>query len=255
MVKKKPVKSQGRKDKIQEKDFVRLNKFIANSGLCSRREADRLIESGKIKVNGKVITGLGTKVKEDDHVQFGNKSLQQEKLRYVLLNKPKDVITTMSDPDGRKTVYDLIKEACTERIVPVGRLDRNTTGLLLFTNDGNLADKLTHPSSNIRKIYEVHLDKPVTKNDLLKITGGIELEDGFIQADAVAWVKPEEDKSIVGIEIHSGRNRIVRRIFEHLEYKVKKLDRTQFASLTKKDLPRGRWRPLTHREINYLKML
>ncbi len=255
MVKKKPVKNQEKREKTQEKDFVRLNKFIANSGVCSRREADKLIESGKIKVNGKVVTELGTKVKDHDHVQYGNKNLKQEKLRYILLNKTKDVITTMHDPEGRKTVYDLTKKACTERIVPVGRLDRNTTGLLLLTNDGNLADKLTHPSSDIRKIYEVHLDKPVPKSDLVKITEGFELEDGFIQADAVAWVKPEVDKSIIGIEIHSGRNRIVRRIFEHLGYDVKKLDRTQFASLTKKDLPRGRWRPLTHKEINYLKML
>lgn len=252
---KKASGKKAKKPEWQEKDFVRLNKFIANSGICSRREADKLIADGKIKVNGKVVKELGTKVKANDRVEYGRKVLHQEKLRYLLLNKPKDVISTMDDPEGRKTVFDITRSACKERIVPVGRLDRNTTGLLLLTNDGNLADKLTHPSSNIRKIYEVHLDKPVTKNDLMKITEGFELEDGFIQADAVAWVRPEEDKRVVGIEIHSGRNRIVRRTFEHLGYDVKKLDRTQFASLTKKDLPRGRWRFLTHKEINYLKML
>ncbi|MFW6020040.1 MAG: pseudouridine synthase, partial [Bacteroidales bacterium] len=238
-----------------EKDFVRLNKYIARTGLCSRRDADELISKGKITVNGKVVEELGTKIKEGDKVEYKGKVLQQEKAQYILLNKPKDVITTMEDPEGRKTVIDLTRKACKERILPVGRLDRNTTGLILLTNDGDLADKLTHPSTGVRKIYEVHLDKPVTKTDLVQIAEGIELEDGFIKADAVAWVMPEKDKSIVGIEIHSGRNRIIRRIFEYLRYDVKKLDRTQFASLTKKDLPRGRWRFLTQKEISYLKMV
>lgn len=251
----KASKGKKNKKKQDEKDFVRLNKYIASTGLCSRREADTLIEQGKVKVNGNVVKELGTKVKENDRVEYKNKILQQEKLRYVLLNKPKDVITTMEDPEGRKTVMDLTRKACKERILPVGRLDRNTTGLLLLTNDGNMADKLTHPSTGIRKVYEVHLDKPVAEADLLRIAEGIELEDGFIKADAVAWVQPEKDKSIVGMEIHSGKNRIVRRVFEHLGYNVKKLDRTQFASLTKKDLPRGRWRFLTQKEINYLKMI
>ncbi|MGM0648105.1 MAG: pseudouridine synthase [Bacteroidota bacterium] len=247
-------KFSGEKQK-QEKDFVRLNRFIANSGLCSRREADNLIAKGMIRVNGKVVKEMGTKVKAGDQVEYKDKRLQQEKLQYVLLNKPKDFITTMDDPEGRRTVLDLTSKACQERILPVGRLDRNTTGLLLLTNDGHLADKLTHPSSGIRKIYEVHLDKPVSKSDLMQITQGIKLEDGWIYADAVAWVRPEQDKRVVGVEIHSGRNRIVRRIFEHLNYQVKKLDRTQFASLTKKDLPRGRWRFLTPKEVSYLKMI
>ena len=249
------TKDKSGENKSLEKDFVRLNKYISNSGICSRRGADKLISNGKIKVNGKVVTELGTKVKKNDKVEYENKILKPEKLRYVLLNKPKDIITTMDDPEGRKTVLDITDKACNESIVPVGRLDRNTTGLLLLTNDGSLADKLTHPSSEIRKIYEVHLDKPVSKSHLVEITNGLELEDGFIQADAVAWIKPQEDKSMVGIEIHSGRNRIVRRIFEHLGYKVKKLDRTQFAILTKKDLPRGRWRILSQKEVNYLKMI
>lgn len=238
-----------------EKNFVRLNRFIANSGLCSRREADNLIGRGLIRVNGKVVTEMGTKVKAEDQVEYKDKRLYQEKLQYVLLNKPKDIITTMDDPEGRKTVFDLTRKACKERILPVGRLDRNTTGLLLLTNDGHLADKLTHPSSEIWKIYEVHLDNPVSKSDLMRITQGIELEDGWINADAVAWVRPEQDKRVVGVEIHSGRNRIVRRIFEHMGYQVKKLDRTQFAALTKKDLPRGRWRFLTPKEVSYLKMI
>lgn len=238
-----------------DKDFIRLNKYISNSGLCSRREADRLIEAGKIKVNGKVVKELGAKVHPEDKVQYGKKILNPEKQQYILLNKPKDVITTMEDPEGRRTVREYIRGACPERIVPVGRLDRNTTGLILLTNDGQLADKLTHPSSNVRKIYEVHTDSPVLKDDLLKMASGLELEDGFIRADAVAWVEPEHDKRIVGVEIHSGKNRIVRRMFEHLGYKVKKLDRTQFAGLTKKNLPRGKYRFLTKNEINYLKMI
>lgn len=240
----------------EDKDgLIRLNKYISRSGVCSRREADSLISSGQVSVNGRVVKELGTKVRASDRVVLGSRVLRQEQDRYVLLNKPRDVITTMDDPQGRKTVAGLVRNACPERIVPVGRLDRNTTGLLLLTNDGQLADKLTHPSSKIRKIYEVHLDKDVYRKDLITISKGIELDDGFIQADAVAWVSPEKDKSIVGIELHSGRNRIVRRIFEHLGYEVKKLDRTQFASLTKKDLPRGKWRFLTQKEVNYLKMI
>ncbi len=243
------------KDPREEKDSIRLNKYIANSGVCSRREADKLITSGKIRVNGKVVKELGTKVKDGDTVALDSRILRQEQDRYLLLNKPRDVITTMDDPQGRKTVAGLVHKACPERVVPVGRLDRNTSGLLLLTNDGKMADKLTHPSSKVRKIYEVHLDKPVYRKDLVTISQGIELDDGFIQADAVAWVSPELNKKIVGIELHSGRNRIVRRIFEHLGYEVKKLDRTQFAMLTKKDLPRGKWRFLTPKEVNYLKMI
>jgi 23S rRNA pseudouridine2605 synthase len=235
-------------------DIIRLNKFIADSGVCSRREADKLIESGAISVNGKVVTELGTKVGLYDKVTMGGQSLNREKLQYVLLNKPKGFITTMKDPQERKTVDMLIKNACKERIVPVGRLDRNTTGLLLFTNDGQLAKKLTHPSHRIRKIYQAELDKPLSKNDLIAISEGITLEDGFIVADKIAYLNPDQ-KNVIGIEIHSGKNRIIRRIFAHLGYDVVKLDRTMFAGLTKKDIPRGKYRHLTDKEINFLRML
>lgn len=235
--------------------FIRLNKFLADAGICSRREADKLIESGAVKVNGEIVTRLGTKVSRSDKVQYGDETLKQEKLRYVLLNKPKDFITTSDDPQNRRTVMNLVEKACYERIYPVGRLDRNTLGLLLFTNDGDLAKKLTHPKHNIKKIYHAFLNKPLIKNDLITLGKGLELEDGFIQPDQISYVTSENDKKQVGIELHSGRNRIVRRMFEHLGYKVVKLDRVFFAGLTKKDLPRGKWRMLTEKEINLLKRL
>lgn len=235
------------------KDLIRLNRYIANAGICSRREADELIDAGQISVNGKVITEMGYKVKPTDIVKYGKRVLNPEKLVYILLNKPKGFLTTTEDPEDRKTVLDLIQGACEERVYPVGRLDRNTTGLLLITNDGELADKLTHPSNNIRKIYQAELDKPLSLEDFEAIKAGVELEDGFIKPDDLGIVTP--DAYVVGIEIHSGRNRIVRRIFEHFNYEVKKLDRTVFAGLTKKDLPRGKWRFLTQKEIVALKFL
>ncbi len=238
-----------------EEGLIRLNKFLADAGICSRREADKLIESGVIKVNGKVVTKLGTKVSRTDKVMYGDQTLKAEKLQYVLLNKPKDYITTSEDPQNRKTVMMLVKNACKERIYPVGRLDRNTTGLLLFTNDGDLAKKLTHPKHNVKKLYHVVLDKPLTKTHLLEIAAGLKLEDGLIVPDKIAYDRAADDKREVGIEIHSGRNRIVRRIFEHLSYKVIRLDRVMFAGLTKKDLPRGKWRHLTEKEVSMLKML
>ncbi len=241
--------------KDSEDNLTRLNKYIANAGVCSRREADKLIESGAIKVNGKVVTELGTKVKPGDKVQYGEKLLSSEKPVYLLLNKPKGFITTTDDPQERKTVMDLVGRACKERIYPVGRLDRNTTGLLLFTNDGELATKLIHPSHQIKKVYHVFLDKALTKNDMLRIIDGLELEDGKAEVDKIAWVDPEGDKKEVGVELHSGKNRIVRRIFEHLDYKVTKLDRVMFAGLTKKDLPRSKWRFLSPREVSLLKRI
>lgn len=235
--------------------LIRLNKFIADAGICSRREADKIIESGAVSVNGKVVTELGTKVKRTDKVMYGDQTLRSEKLQYILLNKPKGYISTSSDPHDRKTVMMLVQNACKERIYPVGRLDRNTTGLLLFTNDGDLAKKLTHPKHGVKKLYHVVLDKPLTKNHLMEIAEGIKLEDGEIKPDKIAYDKTAKDKREIGIELHSGRNRIVRRIFEHLGYKVEKLDRVMFASLTKKDILRGKWRKLTEKEINMLKML
>lgn len=232
---------------------TRLNKYIANAGICSRREADVLIESGAISVNGVVVTQLGFKVKPGDVVNYGGETLVSERKRYILLNKPKGFITTMDDPQERKTVMNLVADACTERIYPVGRLDRNTTGLLLFTNDGELAKKLTHPSTGARKVYHVELDKPLTATDRRRMLEGITLEDGDIAVDAVEY--SAEDRNVVGVELHSGRNRIVRRIFESLGYEVYKLDRVIFAELTKKNLPRGRWRELTAKEIGFLKML
>lgn len=239
----------------KEDDLVRLNKFIANAGVCSRREADKLIESGVIKINDKIITNLGTKVGPEDIVKYEDKVLKSQKKHYVLLNKPKGYLTTTDDPYERKTVMMLVRSACKERIYPVGRLDKDTTGLLLFTNDGTLAKKLTHPKHQIRKVYHVILDKALTKVDFGKIAKGIVLEDGIIQVDKLAYVNSRESKNEIGIELHSGRNRIIRRIFESLDYKVTKLDRVSFASLTKKDVPRGKWRTLTEQEVNYLKML
>ena len=234
-------------------DEVRLNRFIANAGICSRRDADKLIEAGEIKVNNKVVTEMGYQVMPTDVVKYGNRRLNREKPAYVLLNKPKDFLTTTEDPQDRKTVMELVKNAGESRIYPVGRLDRNTTGLILLTNDGELADKLTHPSNEIEKIYQAELDKPLTDEDFEKIKAGLNLEDGEIKVDDLAKVTP--DGYVIGVKIHSGKNRIVRRIFEHLGYEVTKLDRTTFAGLTKKDLPRGSWRYLTERELVKLKYL
>ncbi len=232
---------------------VRLNKFLANAGVCSRREADQYIQAGVVSVNGQVVTELGTKVQRTDQVHFHDQLVSMEKKVYVILNKPKDYVTTSDDPQQRKTVMELVKDCCRERIYPVGRLDRNTTGVLLFTNDGELATKLTHPKYLKRKIYHVHLDKNCAASDLQRIAEGIELEDGVIRADDIAFAS-DTDRKQVGIEIHSGKNRIVRRIFEHLGYKVCKLDRVMFAGLTKKGLKRGDWRFLTEQEVAMLHM-
>ncbi|MFQ9996563.1 MAG: pseudouridine synthase, partial [Hoylesella buccalis] len=232
---------------------VRLNKYLANAGVCSRREADEYIQAGVVKVNGEVVTELGTKVMRTDEVVFHDQPVSLEKKVYVLLNKPKDYVTTSDDPQQRKTVMDLVKNVCPERIYPVGRLDRNTTGVLLLTNDGDLASKLTHPKYLKKKVYHVFLDKNVTAHDMQKIAEGIELEDGEVHADAIEYAH-DTDKNQVGIEIHSGKNRIVRRIFESLGYRVIKLDRVQFAGLTKKNLRRGDWRFLTEEEVNILRM-
>ena len=233
--------------------LVRLNKYIAASGICSRREADDLISAGLVSVNGKTITQLGTKVSPEDDVRYNGVRLKNERKVYLLLNKPKDYVTTTDDPKERKTVMLLVDKACKERIYPVGRLDRHTTGVLLFTNDGELAKKLTHPSHNKKKIYHVFLDKAFSAGDMKKLAEGLELEDGFIQPDALSYASTENKREL-GLEIHSGQNRIVRRMFEHLGYRVMKLDRVYYAGLTKKDLPRGKWRFLTDKEINRLKM-
>ena len=238
---------------IDPNELIRLNKYMANAGLCSRREADEYIQAGKVSVNGTVVTELGTKISRSDVVECDGKVVTPEKKCYVLLNKPKDCVTTSDDPNGRTTVLDIVKNACQERIYPVGRLDRNTTGVLLLTNDGDLASKLTHPKFVKKKIYQVWTDKDITEEDMQRIADGIELEDGEIHADAISYVS-ETDRNQAGIEIHSGRNRIVRRIFEHLGYRVTKLDRVYFAGLTKKNLPRGRWRYLTQEEVNFLRM-
>ena len=232
---------------------VRLNKYLANAGICSRREADEFIQAGVVSVNGQVVTELGTKVLRTDDIRFHDQKVSMEKKVYVLLNKPKDCVTTSADPQQRKTVMDLVKNACPERIYPVGRLDRNTTGVLLLTNDGDLASKLTHPKFLKKKIYHVFLDKKVTAHDMQQIATGITLEDGEVHADAIEYASAT-DKSQVGIEIHSGKNRIVRRIFESLGYRVVKLDRVLFAGLTKKNLRRGDWRFLTEKEVDMLRM-
>lgn len=248
------------KKQIEYKDIltdpnepIRLNKFLANAGICSRREADEFITAGVVSVNGEVVTELGTKIKRTDEVKFHDEPVSIERKTYILLNKPKDCVTTSDDPQERKTVMDFVKGACKERIYPVGRLDRNTTGVLLLTNDGDLASKLTHPKYLKKKIYHVYCDKNVTKADLDQIAAGVTLDDGEIHADAISYAS-ETDKSQVGIEIHSGKNRIVRRIFESLGYKVIKLDRVYFAGLTKKGLHRGDWRYLTEQEVNMLRM-
>ena len=242
-----------KEENIDPNEPIRLNKYLANAGVCSRREADEYIQAGAVLVNGTVVTELGTKVLRSDEVKFRDQPVTMEKKVYVLLNKPKDYVTTSDDPQQRKTVMDLVKNACEERIYPVGRLDRNTTGVLLLTNDGDLASKLTHPKFLKKKVYHVYLDKPVTATDLQKIAEGIELEDGEVHADAIEYASPTDEKQ-VGIEIHSGKNRIVRRIFESLGYRVVKLDRVQFAGLTKKNLRRGDWRFLTQKEVGMLRM-
>lgn len=257
----------GRSEKVQEApkyenlkpapmpEKMPLNKYVSHAGICSRRDAAELVKSGKISINGKVVTEPGYKVSKEDEVQFNGKKISAKKnLIYILLNKPKDYITTMEDPEGRKTVFDLIRSATAERVYPVGRLDRNTTGVLLFTNDGDLAQKLSHPSYQVKKIYEVKLDKSMARKDMEDMMAGITLEDGFIQADAVAYAD-SKDKSVIGVEIHSGRNRIVRRMFEHLGYDVRGLDRVMFANLTKKNVDRGKWRFLAEKEVRLLKFM
>ena len=238
-------------DIIPEVLGFRLNRYIAQSGICSRREADGLIAQGKVRVNNKVISGMGYKVQAGDRVYLDGKLLNIEKLRYVLLNKPRDFITTTSDPQDRKTVMSLVSNACEERIYPVGRLDRNTSGLLLFTNDGDLSKKLTHPSSKIEKVYQVELDKPIQEIHVEKIMQGVELEDGPASVDDLVVLN--QDHLTLGISLHIGKNRIVRRIFERLGYEVLKLDRVVFAGITKKNLPRGKWRLLTEKEVIKLK--
>ncbi|CAL2083656.1 pseudouridine synthase [Tenacibaculum sp. 190524A05c] len=247
-------KSSNTSNKSSEDKGIRLNKYISNSGICSRREADTYIEHGSITVNGQLMTEMGYKVQPGDEVRFDGTLISMEQKRYILLNKPKNYITTMEDDRGRKTVMELVGNATKERIYPVGRLDRNTTGLLLFTNDGELAKKLTHPKHNVRKLYHASLDKKLALSDLEKLRGDVVIEGKRVFIDAVSYVEGEK-KTEVGIEIHSGRNRIVRKIFDHVGYHVTKLDRVIFAGLTKKNLPRGRYRELTQQEINNLKML
>jgi 23S rRNA pseudouridine2605 synthase len=253
--KKKTTKFDKKKTSAADEGLTRLNKYISNAGICSRREADDMIKAGVISVNGKVITEMGYKVMPGDQVKYNNELLRTEKQVYLLLNKPKDFITTTDDPEERKTVMNLVGNACKERIYPVGRLDRNTTGVLLFTNDGDLAKKLTHPSFQVQKIYQVELDRNVKNEDIEEISKGIQLDDGFIKVDDIVFAGTGKERNIIGVELHSGKNRIVRRIFEHLGYEVKKLDRVVFAGLTKKDLPRGRHRFLTDMEIANLKMM
>ncbi len=230
-----------------------MNKYIANAGVCSRREADVLISTGAIKVNGEVVTVLGTKIKPGDVVHYGDQRLSNEKKVYVLLNKPKDYISTVDDPQERKTVLQLLGSTFRERLYPVGRLDRNTTGLLLLTNDGELTKKLTHPKHKVKKIYQVQLDKSLSKDHMQQVADGVQIDQEKVTPDNIAYTTPQ-NKQEIGIELHSGQNRVVRRIFEQLGYKVTKLDRVMFAGLTKKDLPRGKWRQLTEKEVNFLKM-
>ncbi|RRB15413.1 pseudouridine synthase [Larkinella knui] len=242
-----------KKPRDADSGLIRLNRYVANAGICSRRDADELIAKGDVSVNGKVVTEMGYKVQPTDVIKYGSRVLNPEKMTYVLLNKPKDYITTTEDPEDRNTVMDLVAGATPYRIYPVGRLDRNTTGLLLLTNDGELVEKLTHPSNGIKKVYQVELDKPLTNEHFEAIRDGFELEDGYIKPDDLGIVTP--DAQVVGIEIHSGRNRIVRRIFEHFGYVVTKLDRTVYAGLNKKELPRGKWRYLDEKEVIRLKFL
>ena len=246
-------KNKAKENIARNSGLIRLNKYLADAGVCSRREADKIIQSGAVKVNGSIVTELGTKVKVTDKVQYGEETLRREDLVYVLLNKPKDYITTTDDPKGRKTVMNLVSEAARERIYPVGRLDRKTTGLLLFTNDGDLAKRLLHPKHKVKKIYHVVLDKPLTRPDLEEIARGVKLDEGLVQVDGISYDTTANDKRNVGIGIHSGQNRVVRRIFEAFGYDVQKLDRTVFGPLTKKNIGRGEWRYLTDEEILMLK--
>ena len=241
-------------DEEVNKGPIRLNKYIANTGLCSRREADEYISAGLITVNGQLVTELGSKVQPTDEVMYKDKKLQEERKVYILLNKPKDFVTSVDDPHAKQTVMELVKGACDQRIYPVGRLDRMTTGVLLLTNDGELTKKLTHPTSNIRKIYQVFLDKNIKPEDMQSLTEGVTLSDGVVKVDGISFIN-EEENNLVGIEIHSGRNKVIRRLFEHLGYKVIKLDRIFFAGLTKKGLTRGKWRFLAPKEVGFLKML
>ncbi|HCQ30162.1 MAG TPA: rRNA pseudouridine synthase [Flavobacteriales bacterium] len=252
----KPKPKKINESKVVEDGSVRLNKFLANAGICSRREADELIKAGVVSVNGKIVTELGTRVKPTDKVVYGGQAINPEKPVYILLNKPKDYITTVDDPFKRKTVLQLIAKACKERVYPVGRLDRNTTGVLLLTNDGELTKRLTHPAFDVKKIYHVTLDQNVAKSDLERLAEGITLDDGTkVYADAVSYVGDGSNKKEVGLELHTGQNRVVRRMFEALGYKVTKLDRVMFAGLTKKNVPRGKWRFLTEKEVHFLKMI
>ncbi len=235
-----------------QQELMRLNRFIAASGICSRREADELIMKGLVSVNGKKITDLGTKVSRKDDVRYMGKKLSAEKKVYILMNKPKGYVTTVEDPHAERTVLDLIGNACTERVYPVGRLDKDTTGVLLLTNDGDLTGRLTHPKFERKKVYHVFLETAVSSNDLVKLTTGINLDGEIVTADSVSYADPE-DKTQVGIELHSGQNRVIRRLFESLGYRVRKLDRVYFAGLTKKNLQRGKWRYLSEKEINMLK--
>ena len=246
-------RKQERSSQEPQEESVRLNKYIADSGLCSRREADELIASGQIKVNGKKVSEMGIRIQPGDTVTYRGEVLKNEKTVYILLNKPKDVVTTVKDEHAKRSVIDLVKNACKERVYPVGRLDRNTTGVLLLTNDGELTKRLTHPRYEKKKVYHVVLDKPVVRSHLERIVEGIELDDEMVRADGASYVDPA-DKTQVGVEIHTGQNRVVRRIFESLGYRVKKLDRVYFAGLTKKNLPRGKWRFLTEKEVSMLKM-
>ncbi|NOQ24067.1 MAG: pseudouridine synthase [Bacteroidales bacterium] len=250
--KERPDKEDSKQKNPNWDEPIRLNKFLANAGICSRRDADELIKSCEVSVNGKIVQELGTKVSPNDEITYKGKKISKEQKVYILMNKPKDVVTTVRDKHAERTVIDLVENACPERVYPVGRLDKNTTGVLLLTNDGDLTKQLTHPSHKKKKIYHVQLDKDLTKADMMKIVDGIKLEDESIQVDAISYVE-EKDRAQIGIEIHSGQNRIVRRIFESLDYKVKKLDRVYFAGLTKKNLPRGKWRFLTLQEISILK--
>jgi len=246
-------RKQERSSQEPQEESVRLNKYIADSGLCSRREADELIASGQIRVNGKKVSEMGIRIQPGDTVTYRGEVLKNEKTVYILLNKPKDVVTTVKDEHAKRSVIDLVKNACKERVYPVGRLDRNTTGVLLLTNDGELTKRLTHPRYEKKKVYHVVLDKPVVRSHLETIVEGIELDDEMVRADGASYVDPA-DKTQVGVEIHTGQNRVVRRIFESLGYRVKKLDRVYFAGLTKKNLPRGKWRFLTEKEVSMLKM-
>jgi 23S rRNA pseudouridine2605 synthase len=241
------------KDRTSATEGIRLNKFVSNSGICARRKADEFIQQGFVTVNGNVVMEMGYKVQRNDVVKFKGKKIEPIKFSYILLNKPKSVLTTTDDELNRKTVLDLVQGASKERIYPIGRLDRNTTGILLLTNDGELAQKLSHPSSQVTKVYQVELDKPLSEKDRLAIKAGIELEDGLAQVDEIEYTLPRGDDKHVGIELHIGKNRIVRRIFEQLGYEVMRLDRVLYAGLTKKNVPRGKWRYLSEKEVIFLK--